>query len=50
MTFAHDVERALDVIVDLVNSDPASAGEELLPDPESLREFVVRHDGCALVP
>jgi len=44
VTFAHDVERALDVIVDLVNSDPASAGEELLPDPESLREFVVRHD------
>ncbi len=44
MSFAHDVERALDVIVDLVNTDPASTGEEMLPDPDALREFVVRHD------
>lgn len=44
MSFAHDVERSLDVIVDLVNTDPASAGEELLSDTDALREFVVRHD------
>ena len=34
VSFAHDVERALDVVVDLVNTDPASIGEELLPDPD----------------
>jgi predicted RNA-binding Zn ribbon-like protein len=44
VTFAHDVERALDVVVDLVNTDPAGAGEELLPDAAALQEFVVRHD------
>ena len=44
MSFAHDVERALDVVVDLVNTDPASIGEELLPDPDALQAFVVRHD------
>jgi predicted RNA-binding Zn ribbon-like protein len=42
--FAHDVERALDVVVDLVNTNPVSTGNERLPDPEALREFVVRHD------
>jgi predicted RNA-binding Zn ribbon-like protein len=44
VTFAHDVEHALDVVVDLVNTDPTSAGEELLPDTDALHEFVVRHD------
>lgn len=44
MTFAHDVEHALNVVVDLVNTDPASAGEELLPDTDALYEFVVQHD------
>ncbi|MGH8777161.1 MAG: CGNR zinc finger domain-containing protein [Jiangellaceae bacterium] len=44
MTFAHDVERSLDVVVDLVNTDPASAGEELLPDVSALSRFVVVHD------
>jgi predicted RNA-binding Zn ribbon-like protein len=44
VSFAHDVERALDVVVDLVNTDPASLGGELLPDPDSLQAFVVRHD------
>ena len=44
MTFAHDVERSLDIVVDLVNTDPASAGEELLPHVDALREFVARHD------
>ena len=27
-----------------MNTDPASIGEELLPDPDSLEAFVVRHD------
>jgi CGNR zinc finger/Putative stress-induced transcription regulator len=44
VTFAHDVERALDIVVDLVNTDPASTGEELLSDTDALHEFVVRHD------
>jgi predicted RNA-binding Zn ribbon-like protein len=44
VTFAHDVERSLDIVVDLVNTDPVSAGEELLPDANALYEFVVRHD------
>jgi predicted RNA-binding Zn ribbon-like protein len=44
VTFAHDVERSLNIVVDLVNTDPASAGEDLLPDANTLREFVVRHD------
>jgi predicted RNA-binding Zn ribbon-like protein len=44
VTFAHDVEHSLEVVVDLVNTDPASCGEELLPDVATLREFVERHD------
>jgi predicted RNA-binding Zn ribbon-like protein len=40
VTFTHDVEHSLATIVDLVNTDPASAGEELLPDLAALREFV----------
>lgn len=44
MTFAHDVERSLDVVVDLVNTDPRSAGEEQLPDLDALDDFVVQHD------
>jgi predicted RNA-binding Zn ribbon-like protein len=44
VTFAHDVEHALNVVVDLVNTDPISAGEELLPSIDALHEFVIRHD------
>jgi predicted RNA-binding Zn ribbon-like protein len=44
VTFAHDVERSLDIVVDLVNTDPASAGEELLTDVHALQEFVVQND------
>ena len=44
MTFAHDVERSLGVVVALVNTDPASCGEELLPDLDALHAFVVSHD------
>ncbi len=43
MPFSHDTERALECLVDLVNSTPADGTDELLPDVETLREFVVRH-------
>jgi hypothetical protein len=43
VTFTHDVEHALSTMVDLVNSDPAAGGEELLPDVASLEAFVVEH-------
>lgn len=43
MSFGHDVEHSLAVVVDLVNTDPDSAGEELLPDIASLRAFVADH-------
>jgi hypothetical protein len=44
--FSHDTERALDCIVELVNSAPASDGDgsdESLPDLSSLADFVQRH-------
>ncbi|SDS87764.1 CGNR zinc finger domain-containing protein [Jiangella sp. DSM 45060] len=40
MTFSHDVEHSLEVVVDLVNSDPAAGGSEGLPDVGSLRSFI----------
>ena len=40
MTFSHDVEHSLGLVVDLVNTDPTSAGSELLPDQEALRAFI----------
>lgn len=44
MTFTHDVEHSLATIVDLVNTDPRSAGEELLPGLAELDDFVHRHE------
>jgi hypothetical protein len=44
--FSHDTERALDCIVELVNSAPAPGGDgsdEALPDLPSLADFVRRH-------
>lgn len=41
--FSHDTELSLMTVVDLVNSDPVTAGAEGLPDAGSLREFVARH-------
>lgn len=40
MTFSHDVEHALEVVVDLVNSDPVASGSEGLPDVTSLRAMI----------
>jgi len=42
--FSHDTEHSLDCIVDLVNSGPGSGTDEELPDLESLRAFVARHE------
>src|SRR5918996_2202015 len=43
VTFTHDVEHALSTMVDLVNTDPATGGEELLPDVAALEAFVHQH-------
>lgn len=43
MTFSHDVQHSLGVVVDLVNTAPESAGEELLPTVDALRAFVADH-------
>ncbi len=43
MTFSHDVEHALGVVVDLVNSAPESGGCEGLPDLAALRAFTDAH-------
>lgn len=43
MTFSHDVEHSLDIVVDLVNSDPGSGGGEQLSDLVALRTFIERH-------
>lgn len=40
MTFSHDVEHSLEVVVDLVNTDPVATGGEGLPDVGSLRSFI----------
>ena len=44
MLFGHDTERALDCVVDLVNSAPSVGTEERLPDLEALSRFVVEHE------
>jgi len=44
VTFTHDVEHALAVVVDLVNTDPATGGQELLPDVTALAAFVKESD------
>ncbi|WP_298323462.1 CGNR zinc finger domain-containing protein [Haloactinopolyspora sp.] len=43
MTFSHDVEHSLNVVVDLVNSDPGSGGGEQLADLAALEAFIERH-------
>jgi predicted RNA-binding Zn ribbon-like protein len=43
VTFSHDVQHSLDIVVDLVNSAPESAGQELVPDVDALRAFVAEH-------
>lgn len=43
MTFSHDVQHALETVVDLVNTAPENAGQELLPDVDALRVFVADH-------
>lgn len=43
MTFSHDVQNSLSIVVDLINSDPATNGQELLPDVDALRAFVAEH-------
>jgi predicted RNA-binding Zn ribbon-like protein len=40
----HDTQCALDVLVDLLNTDPDACGQEGLPDLAALRGFVVRHE------
>jgi len=42
--FSHDTVRALDCLVDLVNSVPSPTTEDGLPDLDSVRDYVVRHD------
>jgi predicted RNA-binding Zn ribbon-like protein len=43
LTFTHDVEHALESVVDLVNTDPAATGAEQLTGIPSLANFVHRH-------
>ena len=43
MEFSHDTEHALACAVDLVNTAPATAGEEGLPDLAALAAFVEEH-------
>jgi predicted RNA-binding Zn ribbon-like protein len=42
--FSHDTVRALDCLVDLVNSAPSATTEDELPDLASVRDYVDRHD------
>lgn len=44
MTFTHDVEHALAAVVNLINTDPATGGQELLPDVTALTAFVDEND------
>ncbi|HSI94087.1 MAG TPA: CGNR zinc finger domain-containing protein [Jiangellaceae bacterium] len=44
MTFAHDVEHSLATVVDLVNTDPVTGGQELLPDVAALETFVKQYE------
>ncbi|HEX2312160.1 MAG TPA: CGNR zinc finger domain-containing protein [Thermomonospora sp.] len=43
MIFTHDTEHALGTVVDLVNTSPATSGEEGLGDLTALRAFVERN-------
>lgn len=43
MSFSHDVQHSLAVLVDLLNTEPPCAGEELLPDVPALQAFVDEH-------
>ncbi|HEY7044062.1 MAG TPA: CGNR zinc finger domain-containing protein [Nocardioidaceae bacterium] len=43
MTFSHDTEHALLVVVDLVNTAPECGGVEALPDSGALAAWVRRH-------
>ncbi|AYY13372.1 zf-CGNR multi-domain protein [Actinobacteria bacterium YIM 96077] len=43
MTFSHDVQHSLGIVVDLINTAPESTGQEALPDVEALRAFVDDH-------
>jgi predicted RNA-binding Zn ribbon-like protein len=43
MLFSHDTERALQRIVDLVNSTPSAGAPDQLADLAALRSFVARH-------
>jgi predicted RNA-binding Zn ribbon-like protein len=42
--FSHDTEHALTIVVDLVNSAPATTGVERMPDVAALRAFVDRNE------
>jgi predicted RNA-binding Zn ribbon-like protein len=42
--FSHDTEHALAMVVDLVNTAPATVGDEHLPDLAALRAFVDRNE------
>jgi CGNR zinc finger/Putative stress-induced transcription regulator len=42
--FGHDTKIALGTVVDLVNTGPAVAGNDLLPDLNALRDLVRRRD------
>jgi predicted RNA-binding Zn ribbon-like protein len=44
LTFTHDVEHSLATVVDLVNTDPGSGGQELLADVPSLEAFVKQYE------
>lgn len=41
--FSHDVEFALSLVVDLVNTDPAATGSDLMPNVATLSKFVGDH-------
>lgn len=43
MLFSHDTEHALAIVVDLVNTAPATTATERLPDLAALRAFVDRN-------
>lgn len=43
MSFSHDTERALQIVVDLVNTAPEFSGTESLSDVATLRRFVATH-------
>ncbi|MEU6999340.1 CGNR zinc finger domain-containing protein [Nonomuraea sp. NPDC046570] len=43
MPFGHDMVHSLATVVDLVNSSPATGGEDGLTSPDDLREFVEAH-------